>query len=175
MKQHLTAIVTCLMMFLVTPVAFAEVKFGFVDVQLAILSTEQAKVIQAQINEEFKSEQDSIRQIQSDAAALIENLQKNAEVMSDAEKRRVSLQIEDKDNALKYEGQRLERQVTERQQELFAGIQGKLQKVIEDLVISDDYDVILPRQSALYVGDIFDITRKVTEKLNELDQPVSTE
>ena len=173
MKQHLMAIVACLMMFLLSPVAFAEIKIGFVDVQLAILSTEQAKVIQAQINEEFKPEQDKIRQIQSEAAALIENLQKNAEVMSDAEKRKLTLKIEDKDNALKYEGQRLERQVTERQQELFTGIQGKLQKVIEDLVISDDYDVILPRQTALYTSDILDITRKVTEKLNQLDKPVN--
>ena len=42
-------------------------------------------------------------------------------------------------------------------------------KAIEDLVMSDDYDIILPRNAALYVGDLYDITRKVTEKLNEMD------
>jgi Skp family chaperone for outer membrane proteins len=29
--------------------------------------------------------------------------------------------------------------------------------------------LILPRQAALYVNEIYNITRKVTEKLNELD------
>ena len=40
----------------------------------------------------------------------------------------------------------------------------------EELVRDNDYDMILPRATALYVGDLYDITRKVTEKLNEMDR-----
>jgi Skp family chaperone for outer membrane proteins len=29
--------------------------------------------------------------------------------------------------------------------------------------------MILPRGAALYVGDLYDVTRKVTEKLNEMN------
>lgn len=58
---------------------------------------------------------------------------------------------------------------SERQKELFAGIDQRVQSAINEIVLSDDYDIILPRQAALYVGDLYDITRKVTEKLNMID------
>jgi outer membrane protein len=152
-----------------TPAALAEVKIAIVDVQGAILQSEEAKRLLQQIQDEFKDEEDEIRQIQTDAAAMMERLQKDAEVMSDAEKRRIQQQIESKNNDFVFFRQKLQRQVEERQQELFAGINGKVQKAVEELVKSDDYDLILPRQAALYVNPVYNITRKVTEKLNELD------
>lgn len=152
-----------------TPAALAEVKIAIVDVQGAILQSEEAKRLLQQIQDEFKDEEDEIRQIQTDAAAMMERLQKDAEVMSDVEKRRIQQQIESKNNDFVFFRQKLQRQVEERQQELFAGINGKVQKAVEELVKSDDYDLILPRQAALYVNPVYNITRKVTEKLNELD------
>jgi outer membrane protein len=151
--------------------AWAEVKIAVVDVQRAILNSEQAKAYMAQIQEEFKNEEEEIRNLQSDAAALLERLQKDGEVMSDAEKRKLQQQIEDKNNDFIYLRKKLQRQIDERQQELFAGVDQRVQKAIEELVLSDDYDLIIPRQAALYVTDLYDITRKVTEKLNTLDKP----
>lgn len=149
--------------------AAAEVKIAIVDVQGAILQSEEAKRLLQQIQTEFADEEEEIRQIQSEAATMLERLQKDAEVMSDAEKRRLQQQIESKNNDFVFFRQKLQRQVEERQQELFSGVNGKVQKAIEELVKSEDYDVILPRQAALYVNPVYNITRKVTEKLNELD------
>ncbi|MBC8475761.1 MAG: hypothetical protein H8D52_00270, partial [Gammaproteobacteria bacterium] len=53
----------------------------------------------------------------------------------------------------------------------FAGTEVKVRKAIEELVLENDYDMILPRAAALYVGELYDVTRKVTEKLNEMDKP----
>ncbi|MFN3237051.1 MAG: OmpH family outer membrane protein [Pseudomonadales bacterium] len=150
------------------PVA-AEIKVAIVDVQGAILQSEEAKRLLQQIQDEFKDEEEEIVKIQSEAAAMLERLQKDAEVMSDAEKRRLQQQIESKNNDFVFFRQKLQRQVEDRQQELFAGVNGKVQKAIEELVKSEDYDLILPRQAALYVNPVYNITRKVTEKLNELD------
>jgi outer membrane protein len=160
-----------MLMILLSQSALAEVKLAFVDVQRAILSTEEAKRIQAQVAEEFKDEQAELRQISTDAAALMQRAQKDEEVMSADEKGRISQELNDKDEEFKFRGERLQRQVNARQGELFGGMDVKLQNAIEALVLSEDYDVILPRNSALYVGDLYDITRKVTEKLNEMDKP----
>jgi len=149
--------------------AFAEVKIAVVDVQAAILQSEEAKRLLKQIQDEFKTEEDEIRNIQSEAAVILERLQKDAEVMSEAEKRRLQQQIESKNNDFVYLRQKLQRQIEERQKELFAGIDAKVQKSIEDLVLEEDYDLILPRQAAMYVGDLYNITRKVTENLNQID------
>ncbi|MFT4676656.1 MAG: outer membrane protein [Patiriisocius sp.] len=167
--RRLIAILATTLLVLGAPSVLAEVKIAVVDVQGAILQSEEAKRLLQQIQTEFKNEEDEIRKIQSEAAAMLQRLQKDAEVMSDVEKRRIQQQIESRNNDFVYLRQKLQRQIEERQQELFAGIDGKVQKAIEALVKSDDYDLILPRQAALYVNEIYNITRKVTEKLNELD------
>ena len=169
MRHHISAVAISVVMPLISSSVLAEMKIAFVDVQRAILSSEQAKKLQAQIGEEFKDEEAEIRQVSSDAAALIQRLQKDSEVMSDAEKIKLQKQIEEKENDFSYLLQKLQNKIQTRQTELFSGTEVRLQKAIEDLVMSDDYDVILPRNAALYVGDLYDITRKVTEKLNEMD------
>jgi outer membrane protein len=153
--------------------AWAEVKIAVVDVQKAILSSEQAKSYMNQIQAEFKDEQDEIRNLQSAAAALLERLQKDGEVMSEPEQRKLETQIQDKNNDFVYLRNKLQKQIETRQQELFAGIDQKVQKAIEELVLSEDYDLVIPRQAALYVADLYDITRKVTEKLNSMDKPTA--
>lgn len=171
MRRSILTVAASMLMMLLSQSALAEVKLAFVDVQRAILSTEEAKRIQAQVAEEFKDEQAELRQISTDAAALMQRAQKDEEVMSADEKARISQELTDKDEEFKFRGERLQRQVNARQGELFGGMDVKLQKAIEALVLSEDYDVILPRNSALYVGDLYDITRKVTEKLNKMDKP----
>jgi len=168
-KQRILAIVATLTLLGMAPAVFAEIKLAVVDVQAAILNSENAKKITAKIQGEFTSEQDSIKKLQTDAAVLLERLQKDGEVMSDAEKRKVQQQIESINNDFVYERKKLQRAIEDRQKELFAGIDERVQAAIQEIVKSDDYDVILPRQAALYVGDLYDITRKVTEKLNMID------
>ncbi len=168
-KQPILAILAISVLALTTPVALAEVKIAVVDVQTAILQSEEAKRLMAQIQTEFKTKEDEIREIQSEAAGMLERAQKDAEVMTESEKRKLQQQIESKNNDFVYLRQKLQREIEERQQELFAGIDAKVQKAIEDLVLEEDYDLILPRQAALYVGDLYNITRKVTERLNAID------
>lgn len=168
-KQRTLTIVAALVMAFAAPAAFAEVKIAVVDVQSAILNSEEAKRLMTQIQNEFKDQEDEIRKIQSDAAALLERAQKDSEVMSDVEKRKLQQDIESKNNDFVYLRQKLQKQIEDRQKELFAGVDQKVQKAIEDLVKAEDYDLIIPRQAALYVGELYNITRKVTEKLNELD------
>lgn len=147
--------------------AFGEVKIAVVNVQKAILDSENAQELMKQIQDEFKSEQDKIRNLETDIAGLVERLRKDSEVMSGSEKRKLQQQIETTQNDYVYEGKKLQRSAEERQKELFAGVDVKVQKAIEELVKSEDYDLILPRQGVLYAGDLYDITRKVTEKLNK--------
>ena len=168
-KSRILSILAIAVLAMTSSAVFAEVKIAIVDVQTAILQSEEAKRLMNQIQEEFKGEEDKIRALQSEAAVIVEKFQKDAEVMSDPEKARLQKQIESKNNDFVFFRQKLQRAIEERQKELFAGVDAKVQKAIEDLVLTEDYDLILPRQAALYVGDLYNVTRKVTEKLNQLD------
>ena len=150
--------------------AVAEIKLAFVDVDRAVASSESAQKLLQQLQQEFSADEDTIKKIQTEAAALLQKMQKDSEVMSEDEKRRVQQEIESLNNDFVYQRQKLQKEVAARQQELFAGTDSKVRQAIEDLVRENDYDMILPRVAALYVGDLYDVTRKVTEKLNEMDR-----
>jgi len=167
--RRFTLTVLAAVVAILAPAVSAEVKIAVVDVQTAILNSEEAQRRLSQIQEEFSPQEKEIREIQSEAARLLERMQKDSEVMSDAEKRRVQQQIESLNNDFVYERNKLQKEIEARQQELFSGIDQRVQRAIEELVKNEDYDLIIPRQAALYVGDLYNITRKVTEKLNELD------
>jgi|TARA_B110000263_G_C15056675_1_gene395470 outer membrane protein len=168
-KRSLT-VALALALALMAGTATAETKIAVVDVQRAILNSDEAKRLMAQIQEEFTTEQDEIRKLQTEAAAMLERLQKDAEVITEAERGRVRQQLESKNNDFVYMSQKLQKRVEARQQELFLGIDEKVLKAIEELVLSEDFDMILTRQAAVHVGSLYDVTRKVTEQLNEFDK-----
>jgi len=149
----------------------AEMKLAVVDVDRAIAGSEDAQKLLRQLQQEFSTDEDTIKKIQTEAAELLQKMQKDSDVMSDSEKRRIQQEIESLNNDFVYQRQKLQKEVAARQSELFAGTEDKVRKAIEELVLENNYDMILPRAAALYVGDLYDVTRKVTEKLNEMNQP----
>jgi len=171
LAKNILSIVVLGLSVIVSTIAIAEVKLAFVDVDRAVASSEAAKELLTQLQGEFSTDEDTIKSIQTDAAALLQRLQKDGEVMSEDEKRRLQQEIESLNNDFVYQRQKLQKEVAARQSELFAGTEVKVRKAIEELVLENDYDMILPRAAALYVGDLYDVTRKVTEKLNEMDKP----
>lgn len=171
--KQILALTGVVIMSMISLSVSAELKVAVVDVQRAILQSEEAKRLLGQIEAEFKENEDEIRTIQSEAAALLERLQKDGDVMSNSEQRRLRQQVESKNNDFVYLRQKLRRQIDERQKELFAGIDQKVQQAIEDLVAANDYDIVIPSQAALWVSPIYNVTRKVTERLNAMDQKAS--
>lgn len=167
-RKQILAAVGLLVALLLASSAFAELKVAVVDMQRAILSSEEARGYMAQIQEEFSDEEKEMRELQSDVAAMQERLQKDGEIMSDSERRRLQQDIESKTNDFVYLRQKVQRQVEDRQQELFAGMDSRVQRAMEQLVKAEDYDLVLNRQAILYAGELYDATRKVTERLNSL-------
>ena len=111
----------------------------------------------------------ALRKIQSDAAALLERAQKNSDVMSDQEKRKLQNEIQSKNSDFEYLRNKLQKEVQERRNELFAPVDQEVQQAIEDLVRENHYDLVIPAQATLYINPVYDVTNKITEKLNKYD------
>jgi len=153
-----------------TQAALAEVKIAVVDRQTAILQSEEAKKLLRQIEEEFKDKQQKVRDMEAERTALLERAQKDGEVMSPSEQGKLQSDIESLSSDLSYWSQKYQKEIVDRQRELLAGFNKKLQTAIEELVLSEDYDMVINREAAFYVGELYDITRKTTEKLNAMDK-----
>jgi outer membrane protein len=147
--------------------AMAELKIAVIDTQRALLESEEARQILQAAQNDLQADQNQLQTLGQQILSLREQYQKDAEVMSDADQRRRQKEIEDKQTEYQFLGTRLEREVNERRQELAQQMVPKLEAVLRDITESEQYDLILERGAVMYADAKHDITRRVTELLNE--------
>lgn len=147
--------------------AAAELKIAVLDTQRALLESEEAQMLLKQAQTDLQGEQDQLQALQDEIVALNQKLQTDGEVMSPAEQRKLQKDIEDKQIDLQFLGNKLQKEVNDRRQELLQQMVPKIDVVLKDLIELEGYDMIMERGSLRYVNSKHDITRRVTEKLNE--------
>ena len=118
------------------------------------------------MQEELQSEQENVNTLGDEIRSLREQLVKDGEVMSPTEQRKAQKTLEDKGIDYQFLVNKLQKQANDRQQEVIQVMAPKLQAVLRDLIDLEGYDLIL-EAGVLYVNSKHDITRRVTEKLNE--------
>ena len=147
--------------------ALAELKIAVLNVQRAIGDSEEAKVLIKKLEGDLAGEQNIIKQLNTDITATQEKLNKDGDVMSDAEKRKSQKVLEDKQIDYQFRVNKLQKTVQDRQQEILGQMEPKFSAVLKDLITAEKYDLIIPRQGVLYGDSKLDITAKVTELLNQ--------
>ena len=159
--------VSSLLLLLVAGSAAAELKIAVLDTQRALVESEEAKVISQQIQDELQSEEAEVKALGEEILAMQEKLQKDGEVMSATEQRKAQKEIEDKQIDYQFMVNKLQKEVQDRRQDLVQQMLPKIDAVLKDLIELEGYNLIMERNSLRYVNSKHDITRKVTEKLNE--------
>jgi outer membrane protein len=152
---------------LVAGPAAAELKIAVLDTQRAIVQSEEATQLLAQAAQELKAEEEAVQTLGESILAIQEKLQTDGEVMSPTEQRKLQKDIEDKQIDYQFQVNRLQKEVNDRRQELLQQMVPKIDTVLKDLIDLEGYDLIMERSQLRYVNPKHDITRKVTEKLNE--------
>ena len=169
-KQGILAILATCFLAMTSATAFAEVKIGVSDPQRAILQSETGKQGINQINANFEEQEAVLQEMQGEITTLLEKLKKDTELMSDQEFQNLLQEISVKRNQmaqLLQELQQVKLQATDR---LIQALTPRYQEAVEALVLSDKSDLILPRQSVHYRHELYDVTAKITEKMNALQQ-----
>ncbi len=146
--------------------AFAVESIAVIDVQAAILSSEQAKVKIAELKKATSSDQNEIKELAQQIQALQEKMEQDAAVMSDTEKKNLSKDAQGKVEEFQFKRQKLQKAQQEAQQELMGEMSPKLEQAIQSILAEGEYSLILERRAAIWVSPELDITKKVTEKLN---------
>ncbi len=147
--------------------AHAELKIAVLDTQRAIFETESVKVLLEKANQELQRDQDEVKDLQNKIKSAQEKLTKDADVMSDDNKRRAAKDIENMGVDLQFLVNKLQKEVQDRREDLLRNMVPRVDAVLKDLIELEGYDLIAERSSFHYVNNKHDITRRVTEKLNE--------
>ncbi len=159
--------VTMLSMLLFGGTAYAEMKIVVLDSVRAILESDEAKVLADAANKEMEAEQTQLRDLAEKMQALNNKLQTDGEVMAASEKRKVQKDIEDMQIDLQFRSQKLQKEVQDKRQEILQALAPKFDKVLKDIIQVDQIDLIMAPNALQYANSKHDITRRVTEKLNE--------
>ena len=149
------------------PAVSAEMKIVVLDPVRAILESEEAKVLAEAANKEMQPEQEELRAAAEEMQALQAKLHKDGEVMSESERRKAIKDLESMQADLQFGSQKLQKEAQDRRQEILQALAPKYEKVLSDLIQIDQIDLILSPNQLQYANAKHDISRRVTEKLNE--------
>ena len=166
MFKKLTSWSLCLLI-LAAGTAAAEMKIAVLDTQRALLASEEAQSLLQQLQADLATDENELKTLRDEMVAIQEKLKTDGEVMSAPEQQKLQREFEDKQVDYQFLGNKLQKQVNDRRQELLQPMLTKIDAVLKDLIDLEGYDLIMERGSLLYVNSKHDITRRVTEKLNE--------
>ena len=169
-KRGILAFLASVILAVSSSTAFAEAKIGVSDAQRAILQSELGRQGMDQINSAFVEQEGQLKEMQKEVTTLLEKLKKDTELMSDQEFQNLLQEISVKRaqmGQLVEQVQQVKLQQTDR---LIQTLTGRYQEAVEALVLSDKYDLIMPRQSIHYRHELYDVTAKITEKMNALEK-----
>lgn len=147
--------------------AAAELKIAVIDTQRALLESEEARQLMQAAQSELQGDQNQLQTLGQQIMGLREQFQKDAEVMGESDQRRRQKEIEDKQIEYEFLANKLQKAVNDRRQELGQQMVPKLEAVLKELTEKEGYDLVLERGAVMYADGKHDITRRVTELLNE--------
>lgn len=164
-------VLVCAGFLLASNVVFAQTPVvGVVNLEQALFNTQAAQELQAAIEIEFREDQQRAEALNSELRALIERAQRDESIMSDAEKRRVSTDAQEKQVQLQMIAERVQAALQERNQAFIDSMRQNLGTAIETVVREGGYNIVLNADSVAFFDNAYDITGKVTAKLNELNR-----
>ncbi|WP_416885405.1 OmpH family outer membrane protein [Marinospirillum sp.] len=141
-------------------------RIAVLDWQQALMSSEQARADLQAAEERLGQDQNRARQLREEANALQERMQRDGDIMSSDERRRLNQEIEQKAQEFQFLMTRLQRQQQELQQEIVERHRPALEQAVNELIEEHQIDVLLDRQAVAFVRPQYDLTPAVAEKLN---------
>jgi outer membrane protein len=164
---HLYALSLALSAALFAPRAFAQqIKFAVVDVQRAVMETEDGLRAQATLKKFFDKRQQELDAKQNELQKQREDIEKQAKVLSqqalqkrmeDWQKQMVELQTV----FVEYN-----KELQKKQGELTQPIYGKIMGLLRRLATQDGYDAILEKQAVPYLRNDLDLTDRIIQMYN---------
>ena len=149
------------------PTVYAEMKIVVLDPVRAILESDEGKVLIEAANKEMQADSEQLRSQAEELQALQAKLQKDGEVMSDSDKRKAVKELESMQADLQFGSQKIQKIAQDKRQEILQTLAPQYDKVLKDLIQVDQIDLIVQPNALQYANPKHDITKRVTEKLNE--------
>lgn len=148
----------------ISGVSAAELKVGVVDLRKLIDQSGQSQKSQAELKKEFQPRETKLVNEQQALKKLEEKLEKDAAVMSDADKRKTEQELINRGREFKREMDEMRQEYGMRANQEMAKIQKVIQDAIQTVAKEQNFDLILV-DGVAFAKDGLNITDQVEKQL----------
>ena len=148
---------------------WAQGKIAVVDLQEAILQTDQAqkRLENVRNQDDYKSDKAEFDELKNEFDELVKKFQKDAAVMSQEQQVAARTRLASKQADLEHVTKKLQQAEQSAGQALLQEMAPGVQEVLRDIIASEGIGLLLQRASVIHADAGYSITAKVTDKLNQ--------
>lgn len=147
---------------------FADVaKIGIVDTRKVMTTSQSGKNMLEKFQQEFRPREEKILNLEKELKEKAEKMQRNAAIMSDAEKIKIERELVTAQRELQRMQEAFREDSNIRYQEEMQQLNEKVRKAVQEVSEQEKFDVVLMNEASLYHSAEVDITEKVVKKLNQ--------
>ncbi len=146
--------------------AFADgAKFGVVDLQKIMQTSNQMKAIQKKLENDFKPRRDKLLAMEDGLKQDMEKFKRDSSVLSDSQKKELEKKIVTVQQNFEREGQKYQQELSTAHNEAMEGLYSKIRKAIAKVAETEKYDIVLQKDAAPFSSDKLDITDSVLKQI----------
>lgn len=146
--------------------AQAETSIAVVDMQRAVLASDEAKVAVEKFRAAKQSEIDTITKLETELKGIQDKIAKDGEIMSEDERRKLKNSFEEKATTYKFHRQNMQKAEQQELQALAQAMEPKMQKALKSIIDEKKFDLVVRPEMVIYNAPGTDITKLLLERLN---------
>lgn len=148
---------------------WAQGKIAVVDLQEAILQTDKAQKRLGEVRgqEDYKADKAEFDKLKAEFDELLKKFQKDAAVMSQEQQAAARNKLANKQADLEHVTGKLQKAEAAAGQALLQEMTPSVQEALKEIIAGDGIGLLLQRQSVIHADAGYNITAKVTDKLNQ--------
>lgn len=145
--------------------AEAQQKIGFVSMQEVLANLPQARNLEQQVQDEFKGQIEEVTKLEEQMRALSEKAQRDASIMSPAERIKMEREMEMLDTTRQLKVKALREDMGRRGNELRDKLMTDVMRNAQAVASEQSYDVVLQSSALVYAADSANLTDEVVKKM----------
>lgn len=172
MKKIISSVIVMVAFLLGPGAAMAQngdsgLKIAVLNMSDALLNSEVAKVVDQELKEETAEDTEKVKNLAEQAQKLQNQLQQDKDVLSEAEQRRIVGELQELQNQYQFLYNKIQKLLNDRRQQFQQTYAPNLVQAISEVVEEGGYDIVFRAEAILHFDNVYDITARVTEKLNQ--------
>ncbi len=169
MLKYMSVVLITVGLALSANLALAQGRVAVVDLEEAILQTDEAqqRLSDMRTLDDYVADKAELDRLQSERQALIKELQNDLAVMNPEQQQAARKRLANKNADLEHVLRKLQKSEQELGQALLQEMTPKVQAVLRDLIASEGIGLLLQRSAVIHADNGYSITAKVTDKLNQ--------